>query len=322
MLPLDINHVSKSYGSHQVVGDLTFTVMPGRVTGFLGPNGAGKSTTMKILLGLARPSAGSATIGDRLYRDLVDPARTVGVVLEPNAFHPGRSGRNHLRILADAGGFPLRRVDEVLETVGLADAATRRVGAYSLGMRQRLSLAAAMLGDPPVLVLDEPGNGLDPQGIHDLRALLRERAAHGNTIFVSSHLLSEVEHLADDVVVVNRGRLVATGALAELQQATVAVRTPQAQELAGRLTAAGAAVERTTPDALTVRGLDTATVGDLAAGAGVVLHELTAGTGSLEELFLRWTGDAPDGGQVPVQTSTVQTSTVQASTTQKEVVGS
>jgi ABC-2 type transport system ATP-binding protein len=313
MLPLVIDHVSKSYGSRLVVEDLTFTVMPGRVTGFLGPNGAGKSTTMKVLLGLARASAGRATIGDRLYRDLLDPARTVGVVLEPNAFHPGRSGRNHLRVLADAGGFPLRRVDEVLELVGLADAASRRVGAYSLGMRQRLSLAAALLGDPPVLVLDEPGNGLDPQGIHDLRALLRERAAHGHTVFVSSHLLSEVEHLADEVVVLNRGRLVTSGVLAELQRASVAVRTPQAGDLAGRLTAAGAAVDRSGPEELSVRGMDAATVGDLAAGAAITLHELTAGTGSLEDLFLQWTGDSPAAAEVPGQ---------QARTTRKEVVGS
>jgi ABC-2 type transport system ATP-binding protein len=218
----------------------------------------------------------------------------VGVVLEPNAFHPGRSSRNHLRVLAIAAGFPVHRVDEVLELVGLTDAAHLRVGAYSLGMRQRLSLAAALLGDPPVLVLDEPGNGLDPQGIHDLRALLRERAAQGHTIFVSSHLLSEVEHLADDVVVVNRGRLVTTGALADLQQATVTVRTPQAQQLARLLTSAGAVVDHTAPNTLTVHGLDAPAIGTLAAGAGVVLHDLSAGTGSLEELFLRWTSDVPE----------------------------
>jgi ABC-2 type transport system ATP-binding protein len=316
MLPLLIDHLSKSYGSHPVLEDLTFTVMPGRVTGFLGPNGAGKSTTMKILLDLASANAGSARIGDRRYRDLEDPARTVGVVLEPNAFHPGRSGRNHLRVLADAAGFHIQRVDEVLEAVGLTDAAHRRVGAYSLGMRQRLSLAAALLGDPPVLVLDEPGNGLDPQGIHDLRALLRERAALGHTIFVSSHLLSEVEHLADDVVVVNHGRLVTTGALAELQQASVTVGTPQAQQLAVLLTEAGAAVDRTAADTLQVRAMDAASIGDLAAGAGIPLHDLTAGTGSLEDLFLRWTSDKPqppDRGRVPVQRSTED---------QKEVVRS
>ncbi len=302
MLPLVVDHVSKAYGSHQVVKDLTFTVTPGRVTGFLGPNGAGKSTTMKILLDLASANAGSATFGERRYRELSDPLRTVGVVLEPNAFHPGRSGRNHLRVLADAGGFPLRRVDEVLEQVGLADAAHRRAGAYSLGMRQRLSLAGALLGDPPVLVLDEPGNGLDPQGIHDLRALLRDRAAQGHTVFVSSHLLSEVEHLADDVVVVHRGRLVTAGALADLQQATVTVRSPRVEELAARLVVAGATVDQATADTLHLRGIGIEAVGELAGGAGIVLHELTPGSGSLEDLFLQWTGDAADGhgSEIPV----------------------
>ncbi len=316
MVPLLVEHLSKSYGSQVVLEDLTFTVLPGRVTGFLGPNGAGKSTTMKILLDLASADAGSATIGDRRYRELDDPVRTVGVVLEPNAFHPGRSGRNHLRVLADAAGLPLRRVDEVLDTVGLGDAAHRRVGAYSLGMRQRLSLAAALLGDPPVLVLDEPGNGLDPQGIHDLRSLLRERAALGHTIFVSSHLLSEVEHLADDVVVLNHGRLVTTGALADLQQDSVTVRTPRAPELAALLLGAGAVVDRTGTETLQVRGLGAAFVGDLAAGAAIPLHGLTAATGSLEDLFLRWTSDeppAPARGHVPAQRSTED---------QKEVVQS
>ncbi len=316
MVPLLVEHLSKSYGSHVVLEDLTFKVLPGRVTGFLGPNGAGKSTTMKILLDLASADAGSATIGDRRYRELDDPVRTVGVVLEPNAFHPGRSGRNHLRVLADAAGLPLRRVDEVLDMVGLGDAAHRRVGAYSLGMRQRLSLAAALLGDPPVLVLDEPGNGLDPQGIHDLRSLLRERAALGHTIFVSSHLLSEVEHLADDVVVLNHGRLVTTGALADLQQDSVTVRTPRAPELAALLVGAGAVVDRTGPETLQVRGRGAAVVGDLAAGAGIPLHDLTAATGALEDLFLRWTSDeptAPARGHVPAQRSTED---------QKEVVQS
>ncbi len=304
MFPLTIERLGKRYGSQQVLRDLTFTVAPGRVTGFLGPNGAGKSTTMKILLDLASASTGSTRIGDRRYRDLADPARTVGVVLEPNAFHPGRSGRNHLRVLADAGGFPLRRVDEVLELVGLTDAAHRRVGAYSLGMRQRLSLAAALLGDPPVLVLDEPGNGLDPQGIHDLRALLRARAAQGHTVFVSSHLLAEVEHLADDVVVVHRGRLVTTGALADLQQATVTVRSPEAPRLAALLTARGALVEPADAGTLTVRGPDAPAIGDLAAAEAITLHELTAGTGSLEDMFLRWTSDSsapPAGAPVPGQ---------------------
>jgi ABC-2 type transport system ATP-binding protein len=296
MLPLVVSHLSKSYGSHTVVQDLSFTAAPGRVTGFLGPNGAGKSTTMKILLDLARADGGTATIGNLRYRDLEDPARTVGVVLEPNAFHPGRSGRNHLRFLADVSGFPSRRIDEVLELVGLADAAHRRVGAYSLGMRQRLSLAAALLGDPHILVLDEPGNGLDPQGIHDLRGILRARAATGDTVFVSSHLLAEVELLADDVVVIHKGRLVTTGALEDLQHAAVSLRSPRSDELRTRLVAAGGTVERgAAADGLTVRDLPVELIGDLACNAGIALHELTAGAGSLEEMFLRWTSEVEGG---------------------------
>jgi len=198
MLPLTIDHITKHYGKDVVVDDLTFTVEPARVTCFLGPNGAGKSTTMKVLLDLATADHGRCTIGGLRYRDLPDPARTVGVVLEPNAFHPARSGRNHLRTIADGAGIGRPRIEHVLDAVGLTHAADRHVGGYSLGMRQRLGLAAALLGDPPVLVLDEPGNGLDPQGIRWLRDLLRERAASGGTVFVSSHLLAEVEQLADD----------------------------------------------------------------------------------------------------------------------------
>jgi ABC-2 type transport system ATP-binding protein len=305
MLPLVVNHLSKDYGSRKVVQDLSFTAEPGRVTGFLGPNGAGKSTTMKVLLDLARADHGTATIGNLRYRDLADPARTVGVVLEPDAFHPGRSGRNHLRFLADVSGFPSRRIDEVLELVGLTDAANRRVGAYSLGMRQRLSLAAALLGDPHVLVLDEPGNGLDPQGIHDLRGILRDRAAHGDTVFVSSHLLAEVELLADDVVVIDKGRLVTTGALEDLQHAAVSLRSPHADELVTRLVAAGGTVERGAADCLTVRDLPVEIIGDLACNAGIPLYELAAGAGSLEEMFLRWTSDG--AGDVPLSDSSVHT---------------
>ena len=207
--PLVLEHLTKRYGDHTVVDDLSFTVQPGRVTGFLGPNGSGKSTTMKMMLDLASPDRGTATINGHHYRELPDPARTVGAMIESDAFHPGRSGRNHLRILADAIGIPQRRVDAVLEEVGLADAADRRAGAYSLGMRQRLGLAAALLGEPPVLILDEPGNGLDPEGVRTLRDRLRAHASDGGTVLVSSHLLAEVEHLADDVIVIQDGRLVA-----------------------------------------------------------------------------------------------------------------
>jgi ABC-2 type transport system ATP-binding protein len=291
MYSLEIDKLTKCYGHEVVVDDLTFTVKPGRVTGFLGPNGAGKSTTMKVLLDLAAADHGFATIGGTRYRELTDPGRTVGVVLEPNAFHPGRSGRNHLRILADGAGVAPGRIDEVLEMAGLAHAADRRVGAYSLGMRQRLGIAAALLGDPPVLVLDEPGNGLDPQGIRWLRDLLRARAAAGGTVFVSSHLLSEVEHLADEVVVISRGRLVATGALATLRKAGVSVHTPAPQSLSSILTGAGASVHAASDDRLVVRGMPIAEIGERACAAGIALHELAPEAGSLEELFLDWTED-------------------------------
>ncbi|HSL57068.1 MAG TPA: ATP-binding cassette domain-containing protein [Acidimicrobiales bacterium] len=290
---LEVQHLTKRYGDRTVVHDLTFTARPGRVTGFLGPNGSGKSTTMKVLLDLASADGGRATIGGVRYRDLDDPAGTVGALLEANAFHPGRSGRNHLRVLADALGLPLERVDEVLTLVELDDAADRQVGAYSLGMRQRLGFASALLGDPPVLVLDEPANGLDPQGIRTMRDLLRARAARGHTVFVSSHLLGEVEHLADDVVVVHQGRLITSGSLAELQQAATLVRSPSVSTLRTALEADGAIVSAEGDDTLIVRGLAIDQIGERAHRAGVVLHELANHTGSLEERFLDWTtGDA------------------------------
>jgi ABC-2 type transport system ATP-binding protein len=295
---LEVDGVTKRYGRSTVVDDLSFTVEPGRVTGFLGPNGSGKSTTMKILLGLASADEGRATIGGCAYRELDDPMGTVGVILEPNAFHPGRTGRNHLRIVADAAGIPHARVEELLDEVGLSGgAAEKRVGAYSLGMRQRLSLAAALLGDPPVLVLDEPANGLDPQGIHALRDLLRARAANGDTVLVSSHLLAEIELLADDLVVIDRGRLVTSGAMADLRQTACLVRTPDAEDLESELIAAGGAVDRGDDDTLIVRGLALDEIGRRAFDRRIVLHELSPRAGSLEELFLGWTADqAKDDG--------------------------
>jgi ABC-2 type transport system ATP-binding protein len=293
MYTLEFERVTKSYGHEVVVDDLTFTVHPGRVTGFLGPNGAGKSTAMKILLDLAKADHGHATIGGARYREMRDPARTVGVVLEPNAFHPGRTGRNHLRILADGAGIDARRITEMLEAVDLTHAADRHVGGYSLGMHQRLGLAAALLGDPPVLVLDEPGNGLDPQGIRWLRDLLRERAAAGGTVFVSSHLLAEVEHLADEIVVLSHGQLVATGTLSELQQAGTSVRTVSTDALTHLLAAAGGTVHAGGEGHLLVRGLGIGEIGDRACAAGIALHELSPQAGSLEELFLEWTSNDP-----------------------------
>ena len=291
-LPISIENVTKSYGGTPAVDDLSFVVEPGRVTGFLGPNGAGKSTTMKVLLGLASATRGRATIGGLAYGELPDPTGTVGAAVESDAFHPGRSGRNHLRILADATGTPLERVDEVLELVELSHAANRHAGAYSLGMKQRLALGAALLCDPPVLVLDEPGNGLDPQGIRTLRNLLRARAAAGNTVLVSSHLLGEVEQLADDVVVVNRGRLVTQGSLSELRQSASRVRTPAPHPLQMTLEGAGGVVEAEDTDTLVVRGLSLDEIGKLAFDAGVAVYELSNHADSLEDRFFAWTDES------------------------------
>jgi ABC-2 type transport system ATP-binding protein len=289
---VNVEHVTKRYGDQTVVDDLSFSVPPGRVTGFLGPNGSGKSTTMKIMLDLAAADQGGATIGGHRYRELPDPARTVGAMIESDAFHPGRSGRNHLRILADATGIAHSRVDDMLEQVGLAGAANRKAGAYSLGMRQRLGLAAALMGEPPVLILDEPGNGLDPQGIRTLRDLLRSHAARGGTVFVSSHLLSEVEHLADDVIVINQGRLVTHGSLADLQQSAALVRTIDPDRFAVELQRAGATTQSQGRDGLIVRGMAIDEIGERAFTAGVALHELSPSAGSLEELFLTWTNQS------------------------------
>ncbi|HEU4675145.1 MAG TPA: ATP-binding cassette domain-containing protein, partial [Motilibacteraceae bacterium] len=221
---VEVRGLSKHFGGGtrtvHAVQDLSFQVLPGRVTGFLGPNGAGKTTTLRMLLGLVRPSAGEATIGGRAYAELADPLRVVGAALEATGFHPGRSARDHLRVLCAQAGLPDRRADEVLALVGLTEAASRRVGGYSLGMRQRLALAAALLGDPQVLLLDEPANGLDPAGIAWLRGFLRHLAAEGRTVLVSSHVLSEVAQTVDDVVIIARGRLVRTASLAELVAST------------------------------------------------------------------------------------------------------
>jgi ABC-2 type transport system ATP-binding protein len=304
---LELDHVRKRYGQTVAVDDLSFRVEPGLVTGFLGPNGSGKSTTMKILLDLASADHGWATIGGSRYRELGDPPRTVGVILEPNAFHPARSGRNHLRVLADGAGIPGDRIDEMLLMVGLEDSADRMVGTYSLGMRQRLGLAAAVLGDPPVLVLDEPANGLDPEGIRWLRNLLRSRAANGNTVFVSSHLLAEVEHLADEVVVINHGRLITTGAISDLRRVGTSVRTPSPEQLTAILETADCAVQVRTDGSLLVRGLTTAEIGDRAFAGGISLHELSPHVGSLEDLFLGWTGSEETIAATPAKKEKVLT---------------
>jgi ABC-type multidrug transport system ATPase subunit len=291
---VEVRDLSKSFGAVRAVSHLSFTVEPGAVTGFLGPNGAGKTTTLRMVLGLERPDAGTATFDGVAYADLPSPVRTVGAVLE-TAFHPARSGRNHLRVYCRAAGLPVTRADEVLAQVGLADAGRRRAGGYSLGMRQRLALATALLGDPSVLVLDEPANGLDPEGIHWLRGFLRHLAhGEGRTVLVSSHLLAEMEQTADRVVIVGAGRLVREGSLGELRSGArgsgaVLVRSPEAGRLAEVLGAAGFAVAPSEDGRVTVTGTTPDAVGAQAFRAGVELHELRAETSGLEELYFRLT---------------------------------
>ncbi len=284
--------LTKRFGSVTAVDNLEFTVLPGRVTGFLGPNGAGKTTTMRMLLSLVTPTAGEATIGGRRYVDLPDPVRTVGASLEATGFHPGRSARDHLRIVAAPAAIPDRRVDDVLALVGLSDAARRRTGGFSMGMRQRLALASALLGDPAVLLLDEPSNGLDPEGIAWLRGFLRQLAAEGRTVLISSHLLSEVRQTVDDVVIIHRGRLVRQASLDELVGGTATlVRTPRPAELAGALRGAGMPVATAPEDDGLLRVPDAApaAVGAIAHRAGVELHELRTADSDLERIFLQLT---------------------------------
>jgi ABC-2 type transport system ATP-binding protein len=290
---VEVRGLSKSFGEVRAVSDLGFTVEPGSVTGFLGPNGAGKTTTLRMLLGLMQPDAGTATFDGAPYATLPTPLRTVGAVLE-TAFHPARSGRNHLRVYCRAAGFPLSRADEVLAQVGLTDAGNRRAGGYSLGMRQRLALATALLGDPAVLVLDEPANGLDPEGIQWLRGFLRHVAhEQGRTVLVSSHLLSEVEQTVDRVVIVGAGRLVREGSMEQLRSGadgagTVLVRSPEVTRFADLLRADGTTV--TTEDGtLTVAGTTPAEIGRRAFAAGVELHELRSRTSGLEEIYFQLT---------------------------------
>ena len=290
---IEVEHLTKRYRRTIAVEDLSFGVPRGRITGFLGPNGAGKTTTLRVLLGLVLPTSGQATIAGRRYRSLDSPLRTVGAVLEASNYHPARSGRNHLRALAAAAGIPGSRVDEVLAEVELTDAARRRVRGYSLGMRQRLSVAAALLGEPEALVLDEPANGLDPEGIRWLRRFLRRFADDGGTVFVSSHVLAEVSQLADEVVIIHRGKLVAHRSVAELTaQAAGAtrVRSPRSDDLLARLRDAGIDAEPIGGGALSVQA-PPELVGDLAAESGIPIHELVAEAGTLEEAFLELTSE-------------------------------
>jgi ABC-2 type transport system ATP-binding protein len=291
-----VEQLTKTFGTVRAVDRLSFSVQPGRVTGFLGPNGAGKTTTLRILLGLVRPTSGRATIGGRAYSEITDPLHMVGAALEATGFHSGRTARNHLRVLAAATGIPDARVDEILGLVGLSEAAGRRVGTFSLGMRQRLALAAALLGDPPVLLFDEPANGLDPGGIAWLRGFLRYLAEQGRTVVVSSHVLSEVQQTVDDVVIIAQGRLVRQASLADLEgTASVLVRTPTPAELTTALTAQDLVVTPgEEPSVLRVGTNDPAVVGHLAFTAGVELHELAVAGSDLEQIFLSLTADQPD----------------------------
>ena len=294
---IEAQDLSKRYGDKTAVNHLSFTVLPGRITGFLGPNGAGKSTTMRLILGLDRPTTGRATIDGVPYTALREPLKKVGALLEARAVHSGRSAYNHLWCLAQSQGLPRRRVDEVLELVGLTAVARQRAGGFSLGMGQRLGIAVALLGDPKVLILDEPVNGLDPEGIRWIRDLMKHLAGLGKTIFVSSHLMSEMENTADHLIVIGQGRLVADESIASFiersSERMVLVRTPQPAQLQKELERQDTVSVQTAADgALIVRGLEASVIGEKAAAARVVLHELTPQRASLEEAFMALTADS------------------------------
>ncbi|WP_019607208.1 ABC transporter ATP-binding protein [Nocardiopsis sp. CNS-639] len=293
---ITLRGLTKRYGETLAVDSLDLEVRPGRVTGFLGPNGAGKTTTMRMVLGLDRPTAGQALVGGRPYRELDRPLHHVGAVLDARAVHPGRSARSHLLGLARTHRIPDRRVDEVLEAVGLAEVARRRAGAFSLGMSQRLGIAAALLGDPDLLLFDEPVNGLDPDGVRWIRDLMRSLADEGRTVFVSSHLMSEMQLTADHLVVLGRGRLITDAPLAEVlgnsAWTAVLVRAPHPEDLVTALEAEGAGVERPGPGELVVTGVPVERVGELAHRAGVALHQLSTRDASLEQAYRELTADS------------------------------
>ncbi|MDG4834904.1 ABC transporter ATP-binding protein [Micromonospora sp. WMMD967] len=291
---IEVSGLTKQYKNVRAVNNLSFTVAPGRVTGFLGPNGAGKTTTLRMLLNLVTPTAGTATISGSRYADLADPLRHVGAILEASSAHKGRTGINHLRVICAAAGLPKQRAAEVLELVGLTPAAKRKFKGYSLGMKQRLGIAAAMLGDPRVLILDEPANGLDPEGIRWMRGFLKNLAHEGRTVLVSSHLLSEMQLLADDVVIIAAGQLIRQGPVDQVlgsmaQGAQVRVRTPQAEALTTALKAQSATVNVDEQGVLLVTGVDAPAIGRAALAAGVELHELTTERPDLERVFLELT---------------------------------
>ena len=293
---IEAQGLSKRYGDKLAVDGLSFTVRPGRVTGFLGPNGAGKTTTMRMILGLDRPTAGSVTVNGKPFAGLYSSMREVGALLDATAVHGGRSAYKHLLCLAQTNGVPRRRVDDVIGIVGLEDVAGKRSKGFSLGMSQRLGIAAALLGDPDVLMFDEPVNGLDPEGIRWIRLLMRSLAAEGRTVFVSSHLMSEMEHTAEHLIVIGRGKLIADCPMAEFiadatTQAAV-VKTTDDQRLADAVAAAGGTVERDADGEITVRGLTAERVGELALAGGILLQHLAPARVSLEEAFMELTADS------------------------------
>ncbi|MFC4009993.1 ATP-binding cassette domain-containing protein [Nonomuraea purpurea] len=293
MSGIELRNLTKRYGALTAVDDLSFTVRPGAVTAFLGPNGAGKTTTMRMMIGHVAPTSGSVTIGGRRYRDIPRPTTVVGAVFDAASFHPHHSARDHLRIYATMGGHPGSRVEDLLGLLGLAEAGGRRTGTFSTGMRQRLNLATALLGDPGVLLLDEPSNGLDPEGMAWLRAFLRDLAGQGRTVLVSSHVLSEVQQVADDVVVIRQGRLLTAGPLRDLAGTAQSVRvsSPDATRLARVLAPTAHRIDVDGPRDLRVHGLDPAQIADLAAAHELRVHGLTTHQPSLEELFLNLTGE-------------------------------
>ncbi|GAA4111436.1 ATP-binding cassette domain-containing protein [Nocardioides fonticola] len=293
---IETSQLTKRYGDHLAVDDLSFRVEPGRVTGFLGPNGAGKSTTMRLITGLDRPTSGTATVNGRRYADAAVPMHELGVLLDAKAADPARSARNHLRALAAAGGVPRRRVEEVLDLVGLTDVADRPLGGFSLGMGQRLGIATALLGDPQTVMLDEPVNGLDVDGIQWIRRLLTDLAAEGRTVLLSSHLMSELELVAEHLVVIGRGRILADTSMADFlsgaDEHRTLVRSPEADRLARMLAADGVVVSSAHDGEFEVRGVEAVAVGRLAAAHGIELHQLATRDTSLEEAYLRLTQDA------------------------------
>ena len=297
---IEVRELRKHYGGTVAVDGLSFTVHPGQVTGFVGPNGAGKSTTLRMIMGLDRPDAGSALVGGLLYQRLADPLRAVGAMLDASAFHPARSARNHLLWLAHAGGLAVRRVDEVLEQVGLAAVAKRAAGGFSLGMRQRLGIAAALLGDPPVLLFDEPVNGLDPEGVRWIRGLLRSLAGEGRAVLVSSHLMSELEGSADHLVVIGRGRLIADRAVADLLAAAsgerIVLRTTRRLDAMTLLANAGATVAATDADEVTVSGMPAERIIELLTADGVPFSGIGGHRASLEEAYMELTRNATEFG--------------------------